>query len=423
MPQSATQTDTQLELQVRVISDLGEVAPGDWNACISDHPRERDDCIPDEKAHPVSELSAPPLTRPHNPFVSHAFLSALERSGSATPRTGWAPQHLLIETKDGRLLGVAPCYLKSHSRGEYVFDQGWADAYERAGGSYYPKLQVSVPFTPATGPRLLVAPSPQAATVRETLAGGLVALCQKRSASSVHLTFLPQTDWDFLGTKGFLKRTDQQFHWQNEGYSSFDDFLAALASRKRKVIKRERRDAAEAGITIHHLTGSDLTEAVWDDFFAFYMDTGSRKWGRPYLTRSFFSLINETMADQILLVMAKRNGRYIAGAINFIGSDALFGRHWGAVEHHPFLHFELCYYQAIDYAIAHKLKTVEAGAQGEHKIARGYVPVTTYSSHYIAHPGLRRAIADYLKHERAYVDAAGRELEALAPFRKTDWQE
>jgi predicted N-acyltransferase len=250
------------------------------------------------------------------------------------------------------------------------------------------------------------------------LAAGLLALCEKRRASSVHVTFLPEADWEFLGEKGFLKRTDQQFHWRNDGYASFDDFLAALASRKRKAIRRERSEALAAGVTINPLTGRDLTEAVWDDFFGFYMDTGSRKWGRPYLTREFFSRIGETMADRVLLVMAKRNGRHIAGAINFIGTDTLYGRHWGASEHHPFLHFELCYYQAIEFAIATKLKVVEAGAQGEHKLARGYVPVTTYSSHFIADPALRRAIADYLKGERAYVDAAGRELEALAPFRK-----
>jgi predicted N-acyltransferase len=409
----ASPTDTRLDLQVRIISSLEEIASAEWDRLAAHDPLH----ISDETGcRTQTRLS----TTPGNPFVSHAFLSAIERSGSASPRTGWVPQHLLIETKGGDFLGAAPCYLKSHSRGEYVFDQGWADAYEHAGGAYYPKLQVAVPFTPASGPRLLVPPSPNARTIRETLAAGLLALCQKRQASSVHLTFLPQADWDFLGTKGFLKRTDQQFHWQNEGYKSFDDFLGALASRKRKVIKRERRDASESGITIHHLTGSDLTEAVWDDFFAFYMETGSRKWGRPYLTRSFYSMIGETMADKILLVMAKRNGRYIAGAINFIGADTLFGRHWGAIEHHPFLHFEVCYYQAIEYAIARKLKTVEAGAQGEHKLTRGYVPVTTYSSHYIADPGLRRAVADYLRHERAYVDAAGRELEALTPFRKTE---
>ncbi|MET0443806.1 MAG: GNAT family N-acetyltransferase [Pseudorhodoplanes sp.] len=406
-------------LQVRVVGDLSEVPAADWDACAGSpegDPRESDELAPPASENIRASSAA-------NPFVSHAFLSALERSQSVAARTGWAPQHLLVETVAGEILGAAPCYLKSHSRGEYVFDQGWADAYERAGGSYYPKLQVSVPFTPATGPRLMVREGPYAKPVREALAAGLLALCERRHASSVHVTFEPEPDWDFLGAKGFLKRTDQQFHWRNSDYASFDDFLAALASRKRKAIRRERAEALEAGVTVHPLTGSDLTESVWDAFFAFYTDTGSRKWGRPYLTREFFSMIGETMADRILLVMAKRNGRYIAGAINFIGSDTLFGRHWGAVEHHPFLHFELCYYQAIDYAIANKLKVVEAGAQGEHKLARGYVPVTTHSSHYIADPALRRAIADYLKNERAYIDAAGRELEALAPFRKTEPQE
>jgi predicted N-acyltransferase len=411
---AASHTERPLELQLRVVADLGEVRADAWDQCAGAAQ------VSDELAQAAPDVPPSEPGCVANPFVSHAFLSALERSGSATPRTGWAPQHLLAETTDGELLGAVPCYLKSHSRGEYVFDHGWADAYERAGGSYYPKLQASVPFTPATGPRLLVKPSPYADAVKDTLAAGLVALCERRHASSVHVTFLPKPDWDLLGTKGFLKRTDQQFHWRNEGYATFDDFLSALASRKRKVIRRERRDAMDSGITIHPLTGSDLTEAVWDDFFAFYMDTGSRKWGRPYLTRQFYSLIGESMADRILLVMAKRGGRYIAGAINFIGADALFGRHWGAIEHHPFLHFELCYYQAIDYAIANKLATVEAGAQGEHKLARGYVPVTTYSSHHIADPALRRAIADYLSRERAYVDAAGRELEGLSPFRKTD---
>lgn len=411
-----------IELQLRIVSDLSEVPAVAWDACAGSG---TPDAAPtsDEQPHPITDRFDNDARWANNPFVSHTFLSALERSGSATPRTGWAPQHLLAETTDGELVGAVPCYLKSHSRGEYVFDAGWADAYERAGGSYYPKLQVSVPFTPATGPRLLVKPSSNADAVKDALAAGLVTLCERRQASSAHVTFLPQADWDRLRGKGFLKRTDQQFHWRNEGYATFEDFLSALASRKRKAIRRERREAVDSGITIHALTGSDLTEAVWDDFFAFYIDTGSRKWGRPYLTRAFFSLIGQEMADRILLVMAKRDGRYIAGAINFIGAGALFGRHWGAIEHHPFLHFELCYYQAIDFAIANKLATVEAGAQGEHKLARGYVPVTTYSSHYIADPGLRRAIADYLKRERAYVDAAGRELEQLTPFRKMAEQE
>ncbi len=418
----APPSERPIELQLRIVSDLGEVPAEAWDACVGTGTTDAAQTS-DEQSHPKTDAPQNDRRWAANPFVSHAFLSALERSGSATPRTGWAPQHLLAETTDGDVVGAVPCYLKSHSRGEYVFDAGWADAYERAGGNYYPKLQVSVPFTPATGPRLLVRPSPYADAVKDALAAGLVTLCERRQASSAHVTFLPKADWDRLRGKGFLKRTDQQFHWRNEGYATFEDFLSALASRKRKAIRRERREALDNGITIHALTGSDLTEAVWDDFFTFYIDTGSRKWGRPYLTRAFFSLIGQEMADRILLVMAKRDGRYIAGAINFIGAGALFGRHWGAIEHHPFLHFELCYYQAIDFAIANRLATVEAGAQGEHKLARGYVPVTTYSSHYIADPGLRRAIADYLKRERAYVDAAGRELEQLTPFRKMAEQE
>ncbi len=413
-------TDALPPLQVRVLSSIDQADPAAWDACASAETRRHVRAsleVVQEGCEPAVAAPEQPVC---NPFLSHAFLSALERSQSAVPRTGWAPQHLLIETSDGDILGAAPCYLKSHSRGEYVFDAGWADAYERAGGAYYPKLQVSVPFTPATGPRLMVRDGDTDGRTREMLAAGLAALCSKRDASSVHVTFLPERDWEFLGEKGFLKRKDQQFHWHNHGYNSFEDFLGALASRKRKVIRRERRDAAESGITIHHLTGRDLTEAVWDDYFAFYIDTGSRKWGRPYLTRAFFSMIGESMPDQVLLVMARRAGRYIAGALNFIGPGALYGRHWGAIEHHPFLHFELCYYQAIDFAIAHKLKVVEAGAQGEHKLARGYVPVTTHSSHYIADPGLRRAIADYLRRERAYVDAAGRELETMTPFRRSD---
>jgi predicted N-acyltransferase len=424
--------------RIRVVPAISEVAAAAWDACANSG--ERADALAsglmaggvaiapehgEARAQPLKAISQDqgPCDSArvcgHNPFVSHAFLSALERSQSATAKTGWQPQHLLAEAADGALLGAALCYLKTHSRGEYVFDHGWAEAYERAGGSYYPKLQVSVPFTPAPGPRLLVRPSPAAEDVRAALAAGLVALCERRAASSAHVTFLPEADWRFLAARGFLQRTDQQFHWCNAGYSRFEDFLNALASRKRKTIRRERRAALADGITVHWLTGSDLTESVWDAFFAFYMDTGSRKWGRPYLTRVFFSLIGETMRERILLVMAKRAGRWIAGAINFIGSDALYGRHWGAIEEHPFLHFELCYYQAIDFAIAHRLPRVEAGAQGEHKLARGYVPVTTYSAHYIADPALRRGVADYLRRERAYVDAAGEELAALAPFRKT----
>ena len=317
-----------------------------------------------------------------------------------------------------QIAGIVPCYLKSHSQGEYVFDRGWADAYERAGGRYYPKLQASVPFTPATGPRLLIRGGVDRERIGTALASGLMALCNATNASSVHVTFAREAEAKFLGEHGFLQRNDQQFHWHNDGYKTFDDFLASLNSRHRKAIKRERREALAADITIHRLTGSDITEDAWDAFFAFYMETGSRKWGRPYLTRNFFSLIGESMSRDVLLVMAKRNGRWIAGAINFIGSDTLFGRNWGAVEHHPFLHFEVCYYQAIDFAIERGLKTVEAGAQGEHKLARGYLPQTTYSAHYIADPDLRRAIADYLKRERAYVAEVGRELTEAGPFRK-----
>ncbi len=355
---------------------------------------------------------------PYNPFVSHAFLSSLEESGCAVRESGWLGQHLFLRSEDGVLLGAVPCYLKSHSQGEYVFDHGWADAFERAGGHYYPKLQVSVPFTPATGPRLLVRDGIAPDAVRHALAEGLKTLTDKLGVSSVHVTFARDEDIAALDDAGFLLRTDQQFHFFNRGYENYDDFLGTLASRKRKALKKERRTALENGIEIEWLTGAGLTEAVWDDFFAFYLDTGSRKWGRPYLNRRFFSLIGERMADDILLVMARREGRYIAGAINFIGSDTLFGRNWGCIEHHPFLHFEVCYHQAIEFAIARGLSTVEAGAQGQHKLARGYEPVTTRSAHYIPHPGLRRAVAQYLELERRDVAEINRVLETHTPFRK-----
>ena len=399
------------ELRIVAVNAISEAPAGAWDACAN--PAADQDCPAAGAAQsPVPEI-------PHNPFLSHAFLSALETSKSVGARAGWQVQHVMVQATDGTLVAAAPCYLKSHSRGEYVFDQGWAEAYAHAGGSYYPKLQVAVPFTPATGRRLLVRPGPRAVDARRALVGGLVELCRIDGASGVHITFATEDEYRFLGELRFLQRTDQQFHWENAGYGSFDDFLGALASRKRKTIRRERQDALQNGIDVQWLTGSDLTEDVWDHFFAFYMETGSRKWGRPYLTRPFFSLISETMRDRVLLVMAKRAGRWIAGAINFIGSETLFGRHWGAIEHHPFLHFELCYYQAIDYAIAHRLARVEAGAQGEHKIARGYMPTTTYSAHYIADPALRRGIADYLKRERAYVAAMGDELAAAGPYRQS----
>jgi predicted N-acyltransferase len=356
----------------------------------------------------------------YNPFVSLNFLKTLEETGCATRRTGWMPQHLRLESPEGRLIGAAPCYLKSHSQGEYVFDYGWADAFERAGGSYYPKLQISVPFTPVTGPRLLVDRAVDPAGGRAALAAGIRALTERLGVSSAHVTFAPEADVSALEDAGFLLRTDQQFHFFNEGYSSYDDFLASLASRKRKALKKERREAVADGITIDRLTGKELTEHVWDDFFSFYMDTGSRKWGRPYLNRKFFSLIGERMADDILLVMARRNGRYIAGAINFIGSDRLFGRNWGCIEDHPFLHFEVCYHQAIEFAIERGLRIVEAGAQGQHKLARGYMPVTTTSAHYIPHAGFRNAVADYLERERREVAHTGEILGRHGPFRKGD---
>ncbi|MBO9630804.1 MAG: N-acetyltransferase [Shinella sp.] len=355
---------------------------------------------------------------PYNPFVSHAFLSSLEESGCATADTGWLGQHMLLENDEGALIGALPVYLKNHSQGEYVFDHGWADAFERAGGSYYPKLQASIPFTPATGPRLLFRAGQPVIETQAALAGGLKELAKRHGVSSAHVTFVPEAEIPVFEAAGYLHRTDQQFHFINEGYGSHDDFLETLASRKRKALKKERRAALEHGIEIDWLTGGDLTEAIWDQFFTFYMDTGSRKWGRPYLNREFYSLIGERMADDILLVMARRDGRYIAGAINFIGGDTLYGRHWGCIEDHPFLHFEVCYHQAIDFAIARGLKRVEAGAQGEHKLARGYLPTTTHSAHYITHAGLRRAVADYLERERKDVEMMGDYLAEHGPFRR-----
>ncbi len=403
------------KLSLEAVSSVSQIPAADWDACANPGASQLGLDGFDTLAAAGSCASVKPG---YNPFVSHAFFAAVEESGSACARTGWGPRHLIARL-DGTIAGIVPCYLKSHSQGEYVFDRGWADAYERAGGRYYPKLQASVPFTPATGPRLLIRNGVDSDAIANALASGLVALCEATNASSVHVTFARETEQKFLAEHEFLRRTDQQFHWQNQGYGSFEDFLGTLNSRHRKAIKRERREALAAGITIHALTGSDITEDAWDAFFEFYMETGSRKWGRPYLTRAFFSLIGASMSKDVLLVMARRNNRWIAGAINFIGSDTLFGRNWGAIEHHPFLHFEVCYYQAIDFAIQRGLKTVEAGAQGEHKIARGYLPQTTYSAHYIADPGLRHAIADYLKRERAYVADVGRELTEAGPFRKT----
>lgn len=352
-----------------------------------------------------------------DPFVAYDFLHACEASGSATPRQGWAARHLSLHDEDGAVLGVMPLYLKGNSQGEYVFDHSWADAYERAGGRYYPKLLGAVPFTPATGSRFLNAPETDASTVREALLQGALALTERLGVSSLHVNFPTQPEWMAMTQAGLLPRRDIQFIWRNDGYATFDVFLAALSSSRRKTIRRERREA-QAGLDIRVLTGVDIHEAHWDAFFAFYMDTGDRKWGRPYLTRDFFSRVGATMADRIALVMAFRDGVPIAGALNFIGRDALYGRQWGALEDVPFLHFELCYYQAIDFAIARGLSRVEAGAQGEHKIARGYLPAPVYSAHWIADPALREPLARYLENERPAVEAEMAAMtEALSPYR------
>lgn len=353
-----------------------------------------------------------------DPFVAFDFLHACEASGSATPRQGWAPRHLSLRDAEDQVLGVMPLYLKGNSQGEYVFDHSWADAYERAGGRYYPKLLGAVPFTPATGPRFLNHPEGDAATVREALLQGALTLVDRLGVSSLHVNFPTRPQWDAMGEAGLLRRQDIQYVWRNDGYAAFDDFLAALSSNRRKTIRRERREA-QTGLDIRVLTGADITEAHWDAFFAFYMDTGSRKWGRPYLTRDFFSRVGETMADRIALVMAFREDQPIAGALNFIGRDALYGRQWGALEEVPFLHFELCYYRAIEFAISRGLSRVEAGAQGEHKIARGYLPSPVYSAHHIADPALREPVARYLEGERPAVEAEIAAMTAdLSPFRR-----
>jgi predicted N-acyltransferase len=406
--------------RVRVESAIEAIAEQEWDSCakgfaaFAESNREG----PESKSEVLESKHEVAFSDPGNPFVSHAFLGALEKSKSVGRSAGWLPQHLVVEDDEGSVYAAAPCYLKGHSQGEYVFDHGWADAFERAGGDYYPKLQIAVPFTPVTGPRLLVKSGPHAKAARNALVAGMIELCKMRQASSVHVTFAQKREWDFLTDAGMLARTDRQFHWHNRGYENFDGFLAALSSNKRKTIRRERREALESGVEIVRLTGSDLTEPVWDAFFDFYMDTGSRKWGSPYLTREFFSAVSAKMADKILLIMAKRKGDYVAGALNFLGAHTIYGRNWGAIEHHPFLHFEVCYYQAIEYAIEQKLKSVEAGAQGEHKLLRGYVPVPTYSAHYIANASLRRAISDYLDREREYVAAEREQLAEAVPYRR-----
>ncbi|MEZ5938109.1 MAG: GNAT family N-acetyltransferase [Hyphomonadaceae bacterium] len=360
---------------------------------------------------------ANPAGLPYDPFLDWDFLEALEATGCASPHTGWTPRHILVRDTEGHLLGAAPVYVKPHSRGEFVFDHAWADALERAGGRYYPKLLCAVPFTPATGRRLLALTGPHELAVKRLLIETAIQLCQTSNLSSAHFNFLGTDDATLAESVGLLPRTDQQYHWFNRGYQSFDDFLGALSSRKRKMLRKERA-AAESDVTIKRLSGPDLRTEHWDAFFKFYMNTGNRKWGSPYLNRDFFQLLHERIAHRVLLVLAYNDGEPIAGALNLIGSDTLYGRYWGRTVDIPFLHFEVCYYQAIEHAIDAKLDRVEAGAQGDHKLARGYEPVTTRSAHWIAHPGLREAVARYLDSEREMVEDNIETLAAYTPFRK-----
>ncbi|SIT79943.1 GNAT family N-acetyltransferase [Pontibaca methylaminivorans] len=390
----------QPDIEIRIIESLAEVPAGAWDACAC--PEARDG-------------------RPLDPFTTHRFLLALERSGSVGPGTGWHPRHLTLWL-GGDLIACAPLYAKTHSQGEYIFDFGWADAYQRAGGSYYPKLQIAVPFTPATGRRFLVRPD-HAEAGRAALIAAAVQLVDDNAFSSLHVTYCTAEEVTAGAAQGLLARQSQQYHWLNAGYGDFDGFLSALSSRKRKAIRRERAQAQGFGGTIHHFTGDDLRAEHWDAFWRFYQDTGARKWGRPYLTRAFFDEAQAALRDDILLVMARRDGEWIAGALNFIGRDTLYGRYWGCTEYHPALHFELCYYQAIEYAILTGLTRVEAGAQGEHKIARGYLPVHTHSLHWIRDPAFSAAVARYLEAEKEAIDEEIEILTDFGPFRKTMGEE
>jgi predicted N-acyltransferase len=381
--------------EARIVTSVKEIGAARWGRCAN----------PDGRADP-------------HPFTHYDFFAALEESGSASARAGWQPCHLVLGDGDA----ILPAYLKSHSQGEYVFDQAWADALERAGGDYYPKLQACVPFTPVPGRRFLVAPRKKEMgrgdAARDALLRAGIAAVRQLKASSLHITFLNEEEWRAAGDAGFLLRTDQQFHWHNPGYRDFADFLGALSSAKRKMLRKEREAVRTEGVAFEWLSGGDITESHWDKFFEFYMDTGGRKWGHPYLNRDFFSRIGASMAGQILLVMAKRAGVYVAGALNLFGEGVLYGRNWGALEYIPFLHFETCYYQAIEFAIQRGFRKVEAGAQGAHKLLRGYLPEPTYSAHYIAHPGLRRAVDEFLARERVAVAAHRDELREHSPFRK-----
>jgi predicted N-acyltransferase len=381
--------DGREPVSIQVVSRIAELPAAEWDACAGDD----------------------------NPFVSHAFLAALEESGSATAETGWLPQHLAIADERGRLVGCAPLYLKSHSYGEYVFDWGWADAYERAGGRYYPKLQGAVPFTPVTGPRLLVRPDAVRAAVAEALIAGMVELAERHGVSSLHVTFPEHGDWRALGAAGFLRRSGLQYHWVNRGYEDFDAFLATLTSRKRKAIRKERRKVAESGVVLRRLAGAAIEPGHWDAFHRFYLATADRKWGEPYLNRAFFQRLGESLAERVVLVLAEQDGVAVAGALNLRGRTALYGRNWGCLGQYRFLHFEACYYQAIEHAIAERLETVEAGAQGEHKIQRGYLPVETYSAHWIRDRALHEAVAHFLARERVMLGHEKAAIEECTPFR------
>lgn len=385
---------TALKAEVEVHRRIAEIGREAWDRC------------------------AAPVDQAYNPFIAFDFLDILEESGCAAERSGWAPCHLTARDEAGEVAAVMPLYAKSHSQGEYIFDHGWAEAYERAGGRYYPKLVVASPFSPVTGPRLMVRGDIDRRAGQGLLLQGGIELCGRFNASGLGVNFPLESEWRFMGERGMLLRQNQQYHWPNAGYASFADFLGALSSARRKTIRRERREA-QNGLDIRHLTGADLTEDHWDAFFAFYMDTGSRKWGRPYLNRRFFSLLGERMADKVLLIMASRGGCWIAGALNLIGADCLYGRNWGCVEDVPFLHFELCYYQAVEFAIERGLARVEAGAQGQHKISRGYLPSAVFSAHYIADPALRRPVARFLEEERRSVRGEMDWLaEEFSPYRK-----
>lgn len=392
---------TEQQIEIRTFDRLGEIGQTDWDACACPE---------------VADGG-----RPRDPFTTYRFLHALEASGSVGPGSGWQPSYLTASL-DGQVIACAPLYAKSHSQGEYIFDHNWAHAYERAGGRYYPKLQIAVPFTPATGRRFLCRPGFEQ-TGMSALIQGAVQIAANSELSSLHVTFCTADEAEAGAEMGLMRRQTQQFHWVNRGYRHFDAFLADLSSRKRKTIRKERARANAFGGAIRTLTGEEITPAHWEAFWMFYQDTGARKWGTPYLTRRFFDIAHETLRDDVALVMAERDGAPVAGALNFIGRGALFGRYWGCIEDHPCLHFEACYYRAIDFAIEHGLSRVEAGAQGEHKLARGYLPVPCHSLHWVADPGFADAIARYLEAERAAVDDDIEILTSYGPFRRDRQEE